>query len=147
DGGMASALSDADARRWASIGVEAIHPAQGVQALAEVLASGLPQVTVMPISWRRYAASLGEREAPRLLSDLVDADRVRPSGAAADARAPRTDLAARLAAAPEARRPAVLLAFVTEQALAALGLPSSHAIDPHQGLRDIGLDSLMAIEL
>jgi acyl carrier protein len=41
----------------------------------------------------------------------------------------------------------MVLAFVTEHAIKALGLPASFPLDRNQGLRDVGLDSLMAIEL
>jgi hypothetical protein len=56
-------------------------------------------------------------------------------------------LAARLAATAAAARVGVLTAHVQESALRVLGLPPTFALDVHQGLRDVGLDSLMAVEL
>jgi acyl transferase domain-containing protein/acyl carrier protein len=147
DGGMASALGEADKRRWASIGMEAIQPLQGVHAMLDVLASATPQVTVMPISWRGYAEGLGDRRVPPLVRDLVRAVGLPQPAQSAGSRRGEKDLAARLAGTSLARRPAVLLAFVTEQAIKALGLPASFPLDPNQGLRDVGLDSLMSIEL
>ena len=58
-----------------------------------------------------------------------------------------TSLADMLANAPrfDARR--MLVDYVQGRALHVLGLPGSHPLDPDQGLRDVGLDSLMAVEL
>jgi acyl carrier protein len=52
-----------------------------------------------------------------------------------------------VAAAPAARRRALVTSRVREQALRTLGLGADFALDPRQGLRDVGLDSLMAVEL
>jgi acyl carrier protein len=41
----------------------------------------------------------------------------------------------------------VLLQHVKQQILAVMGVPPGHGIDNEQGLRDAGLDSLMALEL
>ena len=45
------------------------------------------------------------------------------------------------------RRLALLADHVHRQALGVLGLPATYPLDAHQGLRDVGLDSLMAVEL
>jgi acyl carrier protein len=50
------------------------------------------------------------------------------------------------AAAPGRRRPLVL-AFVRERALKALGVDASRAVDPRTPLGELGLDSLLAVEL
>jgi acyl carrier protein len=36
---------------------------------------------------------------------------------------------------------------VAEEAISAIGLPSGYSIDPDRGLKDLGLDSLVAMEL
>lgn len=40
-----------------------------------------------------------------------------------------------------------MLAHVREQVIRVLQLPPNHALDPERGLKDLGLDSLMAVEL
>jgi acyl carrier protein len=57
------------------------------------------------------------------------------------------DLGAEIAAAPASRRRALVTARVRELALRTLGLASGFPLDPRQGLREVGLDSLMAVEL
>jgi acyl carrier protein len=46
-----------------------------------------------------------------------------------------------------AKRANLLLAFAHEQAVKVLGLDAAKAIDPKRPLNELGLDSLMAIEL
>ena len=53
----------------------------------------------------------------------------------------------RLAEAPASEREAVLLAYVREQVAAVLGLDPSHPPSDKTGLTDMGMDSLMAVEL
>ena len=48
---------------------------------------------------------------------------------------------------PETQRRRLIAAHVRRLTLGVLGLPASHPLDPQQGLRDVGLDSLMAVEL
>jgi acyl carrier protein len=57
------------------------------------------------------------------------------------------DLAAELLAAPGSRRRSIVGARVREQTLRTLGLAPDFPLDPRQGLREVGLDSLMAVEL
>jgi hypothetical protein len=72
--------------------------------------------------------------------------------AALEERAPEPSLQAgwfarELDAAPLARRRALLLSHIQEQIIKVLGLGASGAVDWHRGFADMGMDSLMAIEL
>ena len=59
----------------------------------------------------------------------------------------KPELMRQLEATPENGRPRVVLEFVRDQAVNVLGLPSSRPIDVRQPLNELGLDSLMAVEL
>jgi hypothetical protein len=52
-----------------------------------------------------------------------------------------------LAAAPSGQRPQLLLDFVAAQVARVLGAPPTQGIDEQQPLNEMGLDSLMAVEL
>jgi aryl carrier-like protein len=52
-----------------------------------------------------------------------------------------------MAAAPLEKRRSLLLAFIRSQVASVIGLPVGQSVPDKQPLRDIGLDSLMAIEL
>jgi len=71
-----------------------------------------------------------------ILRGIAVAPRVEPDG-----------LADRLAALPDAERPRVLLDVVRTAAATVLGQPSRHRVEPDASFLEVGLDSLMAVEL
>jgi NADPH:quinone reductase-like Zn-dependent oxidoreductase/acyl carrier protein len=126
-------------------GLSPVSPRQGIQALERVLNGGEAQVAVLPANWRRYLERSGAALHERLLANVVAS---KPQASVSTtAAAPRADLRAELDAATPARRPAIVSAFVRERALRALGLDASRSIDPRTPLGDLGLDSLLAVEL
>ncbi len=138
EAGMFAVLSEHDRQRRLAQGLQPISPAQGLQVLAHLLQQDAPQIMVLPIDWRRYTA-----QSPLLAEikrDLKPIEKSRSSS-------PVVDVLSRMQAAPLNQRRSLLLTHVREQAIKVLGLTSSHTIDPHQPLRDMGLDSLMAVEL
>ncbi|WP_317441665.1 SDR family NAD(P)-dependent oxidoreductase [Streptomyces collinus] len=132
--GLAAAHADLD--RMARLGHRALTPDQGRDLVALAL----------------------RRNAPHLVAWALDLPRLRASGAASTALwrsllpAPRTPdaadaLADRLARLPEAERAARVLALVRDEASRALGLRSAESVRPDQPLRDLGMDSVTAVEL
>ena len=57
------------------------------------------------------------------------------------------DFLTRLQEAPESRRHRMVLDFVRDRAVKIMGVGASNQIDPRQPLSELGLDSLMAVEL
>ncbi|GLY91996.1 type I polyketide synthase [Actinoallomurus iriomotensis] len=68
-------------------------------------------------------------------------------GIAAAPRPERDGLAERLAGLSDAERPQVLLDLVRSEAATVLGHPSRHGVEPDASFLEVGLDSLMAVEL
>jgi acyl carrier protein len=106
--------------------------------------SPLAQVGVLRVDWPRYAAAAPA--ARMFVSRLMRTDRSVHAGRSGP-RSAEPALAERVAAAPATSQEAVVTAHVRACVLRALGLPDAYALDVHQGLRDIGLDSLMAVEI
>ena len=153
---VGAAVQGGAAERMATLGLLPITPVQGLQALARALALPAAQVVVLPALWTRYAAHTARAgAAPAWLSELLD--REREPLASVDARITELQAAAtanhangiasQIATAPTARRRSLLAAFVRERALRALGQPTGHGIDPGTPLGELGLDSLLAVEL
>jgi myxalamid-type polyketide synthase MxaC len=137
--GMAAALSEADRRRLAEAGFSEMDPDAAFAALERAIASGPPHTAIMAVDWARYAAYRGT--ALPFLSSLLHT----PAPVPAAAQVP--PLLASLQNAPAERHKAVVLQHVRRDVLAVLGLAGTERLDDEQGLRDAGLDSLMALEL
>jgi acyl carrier protein len=143
---MAAGAGDRDQRRWREQGVGLIQPSEGV-AILESLIGHQPasaQIAVLPIDWatliRRYPAGA----EPPLFAELAASLSVgrRPSAQPA-----RRGLADELASVAPGRRRAAIEARLRSEALKVLGLAPDVSLDAHQPLRELGLDSLMAVEL
>ncbi|MEU7039381.1 type I polyketide synthase, partial [Streptomyces sp. NPDC046237] len=144
--GMA-AEDQAVAGRLRRGGLSPMDPDLAVTALEQVIAGddAEPQLAVADIDWSLFAAGLTESRPSALLSELPEAaSAVRaPSGDSG----PAGGFRAELAAAPASRRGALLLDAVRAWAAAVLGHRSADAIGARQAFRDLGFDSLAAVEL
>jgi acyl transferase domain-containing protein len=145
DGGMAARLGERGERRWLQQGIELMAPAAALQALGQALRRGLTQVGVMSVDWRSYARQTASGDLPPLLAELAEPAAREPREH--DGEGDGGNLARRLAAAPPGARRELLVAHVGEAAGKVLGLGSDQGIDPLQGWVDMGMDSLLAIEL
>jgi NADPH:quinone reductase-like Zn-dependent oxidoreductase/acyl carrier protein len=143
EGGMAASLAERDRRRWEDKGLRPLAPAEALEGLERALAMDAAAVAIVAADWPRYAAQLPE-PAARTLADLGPRDAARPETARPRE---RPELPRRLDELPAARRTDALLAHVREQVIRVLQLAPNHALDPDRGLKDLGLDSLMAVEL
>ncbi|MGW0966443.1 SDR family NAD(P)-dependent oxidoreductase [Streptomyces sp. NPDC002516] len=139
--GEGLAAEHADLDRMARLGHRSLTPDQG-RALVELAL---------------------RRRAPHLIATSLDLPRLRETVAAVDdgtaalwrslLPAPRTaqdgaaGLADRLARLTQADRAARVLALVREEASRALGLRSAESVGPDQPLRELGMDSVTAVEL
>ena len=154
-GGMAG---DAVAARAARGGVAAMAPRAAVAALGRVLdlgqgqvgtaAAGDAAVVLADIDWTRFAPGFtGSRPSP-LLAGVSEARQVL---AAADAEPVPAGgrgglLAGQLAGLGVAERERVLLRVVCGEAAGVLGHESAEAVRPGAVFRDLGFDSLTAVE-
>ena len=125
-------------RRSASGGIEWITPQQGLRAFDRLVREDATTSVVLARDWVAFGESL-ETRSPLLEDVLTDgADDV-------DDAASAEDLLSRLRAAPAATREDVLGSFLQGEVKAVLRLPSTPA--PTVGFFDLGMDSLMAVEL
>ncbi|MDQ3721627.1 MAG: SDR family NAD(P)-dependent oxidoreductase [Actinomycetota bacterium] len=138
-GGMAEA-SDEVERYLALLGVLPIALARATAMLEECLGLGDDVVTVAvsDINWGKYAAACPASAASTRFSEHVAAASSEGSDAAA--------LRQELLRMSEEQRSEVLAYVLAEQLAAVLGV-GADAVDLHTALPDLGVDSLMAVEL
>ncbi len=139
--GMAAALGSRDQRRLSDQGMSFIPPAQGMQVLAQLLHQAPPQVGVLPIDWAKYCRFHSTALESPFLTDFMGGAE---SPADADTRQKLT-LQAVLDADPSERQQLVETSL-REMVARVLRLPVA-SVDVQQPLNNLGLDSLMALEL
>ncbi len=127
---------------WTRHGMGHIQPEQGLPLLGQLLAQDAAQVVVMPFNWASLNLDALGRRA--FFTEVVRG--AAASAASAPASAP-PDLLKRWEETAPARRRNLLLNFIHDEVMRILGLRSAQMIDPHQPLHELGLDSLMAVEM
>ena len=139
EAGMAA--QDGEQKRRAGRGLWPIPPQAGLEALDVLLNAAASQVAVMSVHWRSFLRPF--RQTPPLLADFVQAA---PAAVAAAERSP-SDIVLHLQQAPADDRHDLLAGFLREQVRRILGLPSVDQVDAYTALSEMGMDSLMAVEL
>ena len=136
--GEAAEQRDRMADRFGSIGLEWITPQQGLRAFDRLVREDAATGVVLARDWAAFGESLDSR--PPLLEDVL-------SDGADDGEdgPPAEDLLSRLGGTPAAMRAEVLASFLQGEVKAVLRLPTTPA--PNVGFFDLGMDSLMAVEL
>jgi NADPH:quinone reductase-like Zn-dependent oxidoreductase/acyl carrier protein len=139
--GMAARAGRAGLERMAGQGFAPLPPADGFAALDRLLAAGAGQACVLSVDWDRYLRGRVDGARPPFLREVAGHTAAGAPGGEADA------LRARVAGAPKAGRADVLRDYVGHQVAAVLGERAADAIRPRARLFDLGVDSLMAVEL
>ncbi len=142
DTGMAATRSTRQQERAARLGVQSMEPPEALAVLHELLRGAPAQLAVMRVDWTRLLAQFPAGAEPPRLAALVEAVGERRQGPAVDA----VPLGERLKRASDRPRGEVVGAFLLERACAVLGLSPSQ-LDATTPLVQLGLDSLMAVEL
>jgi NADPH:quinone reductase-like Zn-dependent oxidoreductase/SAM-dependent methyltransferase/acyl carrier protein len=127
-------------------GFAAFSPPEGLLALNTVLREpSIPQLIAARADWRAYLQEArGGQRAHRYFERL---DAAEPAPRPAAARPESKNLLTRLREARPGERRKLLQTHVREQVEAVLGFEMDSEIDATHGLRDLGIDSLMSIEL
>ena len=141
--GMAARVSERDRQRWSSQGVGAIPPPDGAAVVGYLTGERTaPATAVLPIDWGRWFQQLPAGPVPPLLRELATGMASAPATRSAGRK-----LARELDGVAPNRRRAAVGAFLHGEALKVLGLGAGVKLDPRQPLSEVGLDSLMAVEL
>ncbi len=142
--GMAAKLDAQKQRRWAMQGIVPIKPVDGMRAMARLLERGSVQVGVLPINWTKFDRHQDDAEVRPIFRLLAKGNT--PEAKAGHSENPVSFLEQLKKTAPEDQFK-FLIQYVQGDVNKVLGLDASHSFNLRQGFTDIGLDSLMAVEL
>ncbi len=125
-------------RQRSALGGRWFTPQQGLRAFDQLVSQDVTTSVVMSMDWSVFEEAVEDR--PPFLEDLLSSE----SDDEADSPASSEDLLSRLRETPAAREE-LLVAFLQQEVQAVLRLPT--APEPTVGFFDLGMDSLMAVEL
>jgi acyl transferase domain-containing protein/NADPH:quinone reductase-like Zn-dependent oxidoreductase/acyl carrier protein len=117
-------------------GVAEIAPHQGLQIFAQLLNQNAAQVGVIPINWSTF---LQQSILSPFFADFQHEKRPKSSQ--------QSQLLQQLGKVNISDRPAMLMAYLQTEVAKVLGLPSTQLPALKQGFFDLGMDSLMTVEL
>ena len=138
NGGMATELTSAQQARWAARGVRMLAGRSGTGALGTLLQSDLTSAAVFDVDWRRFLDA-GGGVSP-FLERLAA---VEPGGSAAAVSTPETQ--SRRLHNPADASIEQVEDFCDGAVAASLGVPAG-SLDRARPIRELGFDSLMALE-
>jgi NAD(P)-dependent dehydrogenase (short-subunit alcohol dehydrogenase family)/acyl carrier protein len=143
--GMASRLTAKEKQRWINRGLRPIGLDEGMSKLGQLLFCSCAQVVAVPADWSRMFADPAWGKPPSLLLGLIKESRGEETQNGSPSNS--VNVLARLAAEPATRRLAILEEHVQSLASRALGRTGNRSLDRRRPLHELGLDSLLSVEL
>ncbi|MFJ9181432.1 SDR family NAD(P)-dependent oxidoreductase, partial [Streptomyces sp. NPDC102360] len=145
EGGMESGLGEVDRSRLARTGLAAFAPEQGLRLLDLAVAQDAAQLVPIGRLDTSVLRKADTSALPAVLRGLVR----RPvrRGVAASQAAGTDSPAGRLAGLSEADQDKLLLELVRGEVAAALDYSGAEAVESQRGFKELGFDSLTAVEL
>ncbi|MBW4633665.1 MAG: type I polyketide synthase [Iphinoe sp. HA4291-MV1] len=138
EAGMSAALKDRDRDRLSALGLGTISSGEGLQLLG-LLEHSLAQVGVISINWSKFIGQFAQDTVSTFLEGFATG--IEPTSKE------KSQFLQQLEAAPLEVRHTLLATHIRSQIAKVLALSSPEQIEPRQRLFDLGIDSLMAVEL
>ncbi|MBP0027565.1 type I polyketide synthase [Roseofilum sp. Guam] len=145
--GMAARLAVEYQNRIQSSGISEISPKEGMYALEVLLGnlSSIDRVGVIPIQWSILAEHWSGIQNSSLLRELLEKEECAEQETLKQN--VKANILVKLEAASPEERQEILIEHIRGQVVQVLGLSSSHLLEMNVGFMEMGMDSLMAVEL
>jgi acyl transferase domain-containing protein/NADPH:quinone reductase-like Zn-dependent oxidoreductase/SAM-dependent methyltransferase/acyl carrier protein len=128
-----------------SHGLDSMSNSEGLASFEKIIKNCPSQIAIIPMRLSNFLQNFALGTHPPVLADLAEMDNTSDSESP-DAKE-ESDIVERLEKAPQGLRHNQLLNHVIEQVRIRLKIDPAVHIDPQAPLIDLGLDSLLAIEL
>ena len=141
EGGMATTLKAQDAARFSRQGVSSMPADAALAALEVAISAAVPEIAVLAVDWQSFAAASDGAQRRSFYAELAGPIAV------SEPVTQKKQFIERYRAAPLSQRRVLLGEQIRSLALRSLGLDAQTAVEDARPLKDLGLDSLMAVEL
>jgi NAD(P)-dependent dehydrogenase (short-subunit alcohol dehydrogenase family)/acyl carrier protein len=128
-------------KRLALLGIRSLPPQRALEVLERLIGGTATQIAAIPVNWREYFASYAAGTESSVLSELVNEGAIGALQTVGTGEKRKAILGS-----DPLERGQLLQTYVREQVARVLGLTAS-ILDIEQPLTNLGLDSLMAVEL
>lgn len=139
EGGMAQQLNEKEKRRLFKQGFSYLNPKQGLSLLEKAMTTSAPQIAATYVNWNTFFNAFTGQIVPPFFSDLQQ-----PSHQQEQKSASFLEV---LTEMPANERQDALSHHVQKVVAEILGIPVTEFTQLDQGFFDLGMDSLMAVEL
>jgi myxalamid-type polyketide synthase MxaB len=143
--GMAAQMEAGKRSRLSARGLQPIDPQDGFLALQSMLNTSHAQVVALSVNWRDFLRQSASGPALPFFAEVagnMGSAESKPKSSKKD-----RDFLGVLKRTPAEKRINLLSRYVKREAAAALGLDPEEHLNRQQPLKEMGLDSLMAVEL
>ncbi|WP_344599071.1 SDR family NAD(P)-dependent oxidoreductase, partial [Streptomyces violaceusniger] len=146
EGGMAAGLAEEQLR---GRGIPFMSPRLAIDAFWQVMERDETVVVVADVDWERFVPVFTSARPSPLIGQVPEVARIlaADAGTRADATGESSSLRDRLAELAPADRQAAVLSLVRSQIATVLGYPGPEAVDATRAFRELGFDSLSAVDL
>ena len=141
DIGMLASLDTQNQQRILDKGLTPITPQNGLNILENLLQRDVVQVGVLPIDWQQFLQMFSDDQVSPFFANC------RPTPAINSTERSASKLLEELQQADISEQPALLHKHLSNEVAKVLGLHDPGKIEARQRLFDLGIDSLMAVEL
>ncbi|MBO3459447.1 type I polyketide synthase [Aetokthonos hydrillicola Thurmond2011] len=143
--GMTAKLDHRSQSRIAEMGLNPITLKQGLSAFDIVLGKALPQIGVLTIDWVVFQQRFSTQLRSPLLSSILGKQESTETNDFVSV--PHKDLLYKLEQNPINAREEFLVSYLQDEVAHIMKLESSDSIVPTKGFFDMGMDSLMVVEM
>jgi acyl transferase domain-containing protein len=128
--------------RAARLGIGTLSPNKGIELLEQAISSGLPEVAALPANWQAAWSQIQAHGLSAFFEELS-----LPANENIPSRGNQVPLNSLLETTSAENRLSVIKEYLRMRILHVLGLEAGFALRDGQPLAELGLDSLMALEL